>query len=280
MIRLVLTDMDNTLIPFGEPSVTERDVAAIHAATAAGVRFGPATGRDEQELNRFFLGDESCYATGVISNGKKVKVDGELIDVHYIDNAALERLAQRFLDVPGTFVVAYPAKTDLSNPTYVIGATTDEMAAYERRFKFNGTMAGHVPDEPLIAATIACAGTPADMERTRTVARGLAPEFDYVSPVPNWFDILPHGVDKASALGVLLGALGIGADEVAFFGDGENDLAIMERVPNSVAVANAVPKVAEAARWHIGTCWSRAVAGALEDIAAAATAGEMPAFMR
>lgn len=280
MIRLALTDMDNTLVPFGAQSVEGEDLAAIHATLSAGVRFGPATGRDEQELRRLFQGDEACYATGIISNGKKVKVDGELIDVHYIDNDALERLAQRFLDEPGTFVVAYPAKTDLSNPAYVIGARTDEMASYEERFKFNGRLASHVPDEPLIAATIACAGTQDDMERTRRLAQGLAPEFDYVSPVPNWFDILPHGVDKASALAVLMGALGVGEDEVAFFGDGENDLGIMGRVPNSVAVANAVPAVAEAARWHIGTCWSHAVATALGDIAQAAPTGALPTFMQ
>lgn len=280
MIRLALTDMDNTLVPFGVQSVEGEDLAAIHATLDAGVRFGPATGRDEQELRRLFQGDEACYATGIISNGKKVKVDGELIDVHYIDNDAFERLAQRFLDEPGTFVVAYPAKTDLSNPAYVIGARTDEMASYEERFKFNGRLASHVPDEPLIAATIACAGTQDDMERTRRLAQGLAPEFDYVSPVPNWFDVLPHGVDKSSALDVLMGALGVGKDEVAFFGDGENDLGIMGRVPNSVAVANAVPAVAEAARWHIGTCWSHAVAAALGDIAQAAPTGALPAFMQ
>ena len=63
-------------------------------------------------------------------------------------------------------------------------------------------------------------------------------------------------------------------------GDSENDLAIIEGVPNSVAVSNAAPKVAAAARWHIGAAIEDAVAGALLDIAAAAKTGAMPALMR
>ncbi len=279
MIKLALSDMDNTLVPFGEQHVSDEVLEAIREVRAAGVQFGPATGRDEQELHRFFKGDESAYATGVISNGKKVKIEGELVSVTCLDNEALQRLAIALHLIRGCFVNAYPLKTTVENPAYVLGANLSELGPYEQRFKFNGVLVNALPDEPMIAATIAVPGGDEMLDAVRRISREVAPEFDYVEPVPGWMDVIPHGVNKASAFEILIGELGISRDEVVFFGDAENDLQIMERTPNSVAVANATPAAAEAARYHIGPCVAGAVPDALREIAVAAQEGQMPAFL-
>ena len=59
------------------------------------------------------------------------------------------------------------------------------------------------------------------------------------------------------------------------FGDAGNDLAMFDAVENAVAVANATPEAAVAARWHIGACADDAVAQIIEQVAA----GEWP-FVR
>ena len=74
--------------------------------------------------------------------------------------------------------------------------------------------------------------------------------------------------------------LGIGLDEVAVFGDAENDLDVLRYVPNSAAMANATPAAAEAARWHIGASADDAVADALFDIVRASNDASMPAYMK
>lgn len=51
-------------------------------------------------------------------------------------------------------------------------------------------------------------------------------------------------------------------------------------MPNSVAVANAIPEVAEAARWHVGASAEEGVADALFEIAVAAVTGGTPDFMK
>ena len=109
---------------------------------------------------------------------------------------------------------------------------------------------------------------------------GAAPEVRVVSPFPEWFDVLPAGVSKADGLEVLLEALGVGLDEVAVFGDAENDLTIMRKVPHSVAVANATDEVLRAARHRVGASADEGVADALFEIARATRAGEQPAFLR
>ncbi len=59
--------------------------------------------------------------------------------------------------------------------------------------------------------------------------------------------VLPPGVNKASGLEVALADLGLSRHEVVGVGDGENDHAFLAHCELSVAVADAVPSLAEAA---------------------------------
>ncbi|MGN0071710.1 MAG: HAD family hydrolase [Atopobiaceae bacterium] len=279
MIRLALSDMDNTLIPFGNPHVSKRTLDAIADARAAGVEFGPSTGRDYHELLRFFQGDASAFQTGVMSSGKKVMVDGEIVSLSLIDHGPLERMAEMLEDVPDVFLVAYPADTDITNPVWVIAADPEQVPTFQRRFKFEPHLVEQVPDVPLIAATLAAtSGRPA-CRTIETKLRPAFPEFDIVSPTPDWYDIVPHGVSKASGLHILMEKLGLKDGEVVVFGDAANDVPVFHEVTNSVAVANATKEVAALARYHIGACADDGVAAALEDIARAAERGTLPDFM-
>ena len=117
------------------------------------------------------------------------------------------------------------------------------------------------------------------MDRCRALVAEAVPEVDIVSPIPQWFDVLPKGVSKADGLEVLLDALNITSDEVAVFGDAENDLAILSKVRHSVAVANATDEVLRCANYRVGASADEGVADALFEVARAARAGEMPAFL-
>lgn len=72
MIKLILADMDGTLLPFGSRVVSERTHSAILSALDAGIAFGPASGRDYADLADAFDGDARCFSTGIMANGKKV----------------------------------------------------------------------------------------------------------------------------------------------------------------------------------------------------------------
>lgn len=279
-IRLVLSDIDNTLIPFGCERVSTRAARAIREVQARGVRFGLATGRDVQELLRFFGGDSSAFETGILSNGKKIYADGELAQLTCLDVASLQVLADYLRGFEGCFMVAYPLKTDMANPAWCVHPSMAAVAPFARRFRFTPTLAGRVPDEQIIGATIAC---PLDQERFDAIKReaaALCPALDILQPVTHWADVVPRGLNKGTALPVLLEKLGVDAREVLFFGDAENDLGIMEGVGYPVAVANATPAARKAARHHIGPCGDDAVAAALEELAQALDAGTPPRFLQ
>lgn len=279
MIKLALTDMDNTLVPLGKPHVSLRTLVAIHAAQAAGVEFGLATGRDVVELLPFFLGDSHYYRTGVLSNGKKVYVRGECVRLHLLDRDAIVEVARIVNEYHNCFVGIYPYHTSSDNPVYCVG-NREEVMGFTRRFRFRAIPVDEVPKLRIIGATIASPLEDSAVEELVQRVREAVPALDVVRSQPTWADILPHGVSKATGLTELLEATGIERDEVVFFGDAENDLEIMRAVPNSCAVANATPAAAAAARWHIDACADDGVAKALEEIAQSVQTGTVPAFMR
>lgn len=267
MIKLVLSDIDGTLIPFGQEHASARTMAAIEAVREAGIRFGVATGRDVVELTQQFEGNTMPFETGILSNGKKIMVDGELVRLTLLNNEALRRVAELVAEYPRTFLTTYPYHTHPGNPIYCIGASPEEIAPWAEKYAFTPMMTEDVPDEEMIGATIACG--PSEAMMTEIIARGqkLFPDLDFLRPAPQWTDVVPKGINKGTALTWLLDELGLHQDEIMMFGDADNDLAILRAVENAVAVENATPAAKAAAKWHIGPTEEDSVAQALERLA-------------
>ena len=272
--------MDNTLIPFGARHVSPRTLEAIHDVINVGIHFGPDTGRDYVELMRFFHMDESCFMTGIMSNGKRVRVDGRDVWTYSIPHDWLQRVADALKPERGMFLVCFPLDTNLFNPGYAVGASEEEMSKYERLVHFNGGRVEDVPDIDFIAAAIACNGDEKRHAYCQQLIAEVCPEVETVMSVPNWFDVLPRGVNKASALDTILDAVGATRDEVVVFGDSGNDVAILSEVHYSVAVANATDEVKGICNFSCGASADEGVADALFEIARAARAHEVPAFLR
>lgn len=280
MIKLVLTDLDDTLIPAGSDGASERALQAIHALLDQGIRFGPVSGRTPQAMGWMFGGDEACYATGALVNGQVVRLDGEVIHVEALDTRALERLRQH-LDAGsfGAVLTLHDALGD-GSATLATAAPSQEDSLRKGTDSYEATV-DRVPNRPWVKSNIVCSCDRDHMVALRDQLIDLFPEFDFVFPSAwaPYIDILPKGYSKGSAVRILADRLGISIDEVATFGDSENDLAMLDDFPNSVAVANATPEASAAARWRIGPTSKDAVAQAFEEIAAAAAEGGMPRFM-
>ena len=54
VIKLVLTDMDDTLIPAGHDGASDYAIEGIHAMQAAGLHFGPVSGRQPSAMGWMF----------------------------------------------------------------------------------------------------------------------------------------------------------------------------------------------------------------------------------
>lgn len=283
MIKLCLSDMDNTLIPFGRGVASWRTITAIHLAQKEGVIFGPSTGRDRGELAAFFRGDESCYDTGVLCNGQKVYLNGKVVKEITLDPAALKKVEDIVLATPHTAMIIYRPNTFGD----WVGASREELGdMYDRAFMVGGEWHEHLPEYPVIKAGIVHLGTEEQMRAFQERLQQAVPEFAYAHTVRNWLDITPHNWSKVDGVKYLAKTFGVTMDEVCVFGDADNDLSMLLWVPHSCAMANANANAAACAGYRVPRTEDDGVAWALEEIADAALITHLtgqdtlPRFMR
>ena len=282
MIKFVLSDMDNTLIPFGNELVSQRTIDAIHACQEQGIDVGPASGRDRGELSSFFGGDASCYNTGVLVNGQRIYYLGEIVYEKTLPRDELRAVERLVAPLEGCAFITYRD----NNFGDWVGEPRERLGAmYDRSFMCGGRRHEMLPDYPVVKAGIVCLDPGRRTQLQRQLGE-MCPDLIFPNTVVNWMDVSLRDWNKGDGVKILQRVLGLADEEVCVFGDADNDLGMLNAVPNSCAVANANENAARAARWHVGASADDGVAIALEQIAEAGRiyneTGEdvLPAFMR
>lgn len=262
-IKLILSDIDGTMLPYGERIVSARMRAAMHAALDAGMHVGPASGRGISHVVPTFAGDEALTATALGTNGMQVYLDGELIHEEHLDHAALEHVLAVIAGKPGVGAIVFDGGTPL-----LVQGTREDLAESFPVYAEQAVDHVGLPSFPVVKLNVFNAGGAGLTRELLDLLVREVPEIDFNLPMPGFLNLTPPGYSKATGIEILCEALGIGIDQVVTFGDGGNDLELVGKIPNGVAVAGAVPDVAAAAHWHIGRCEDEAVAQAVEALAA------------
>lgn len=277
MIRLVLTDMDNTLIPWGQSEASPRAMEGIREMQEEGICFAPASGRDFEELKTFFAQDTSVLRSAISANGLVIRLDGKIIQKSTIEPSLLFRLdeaLQPFADEAA--LILY----DKHAHAYARREDPGEISIMKTAFPEGISYVSAWPDIEFSKLGIALATDAARRDEIVSAVDPEIPELDFVKPLPNWVDVVPHGVNKATAINVLADALGISLDEVCAFGDSENDIEMLEAVGYPVAVANATENAKRSARYFIPAAADDSVGTAFLQIAEAARIGVLPDFLK
>ena len=79
--------------------------------------------------------------------------------------------------------------------------------------------------------------------------KALGGEVNLFKTNPEYLEFLNRGVDKGVGLEKLAGFYGIGRDDIIAFGDGENDISMLEVAGTGVALSNAKEEVKRVARY-------------------------------
>ena len=284
MIKLVLSDMDNTLIPFGRERVSQRTIDAIHACQEQGVDFGPATGRDRAELARFFGGDRSCYNTAVCVNGQKVYYLRSLVFERSLDDEPLRRAARYVQTQPGCAFVTY--RSDGLGDW--VGISREEMGSmYDRAFMAGGMWHETLPVYPVAKAGIICMGGQDAIDRLQAELEEDVPPVRLSQYGGQLDGRLDQGLDEGR------GREGAHQDPAAVARRGLRLWRCRQR-PHDALVHSQLVRDGQRERqreghrrWHVGASADDGVAIALEQIAEAArlcnergTEDILPAFMQ
>ena len=262
MIKLVLADIDDTLIPLGVDSISNRTIDAIHTIMDEGIYFGPATGRDLDGVEMFFKHEKECYSTGLVSNGKLVLFNNKIISTSYLDYDSIYQMYKVLNKEDDSFLILRVEGKDcilcLGNlePNWESLTLSPDLKRLE-----------DIPKGNILTATVVCCGDKKRATYIRNKMKEVAPKLECLASSDHIFDVVTKGWNKACAMDILLNKMGIDQSQVCFFGDSENDLAMMRAVDNSFAVGNAIDEVKNEARWVIGSVQDDAVSDVLLKIA-------------
>lgn len=241
VIKLIATDLDDTLLD-GRSRLTPRTRAALDAAMAAGCGISLSSGRMLEAMLPF--------ARGIGVNAPMLLFNGAMIYDHNTDRTlyasripcgtalGIARLAEQM----GLYIQAYPGKG------YFCDEITPHTEAYARQIAVEAT-AVHMPlsawleENPADMQKLLIIDTPEGADRAQAALREAFPSgASFLKSKAHYLEIAPEGVDKGRSLGRLIDLLGLETDEVMAFGDGQNDVPMLERAGYGYAMANACPQ--------------------------------------
>lgn len=244
--RLIATDLDGTLLR-DDKTLSDRTIAALAAAEAAGIEVFFVTGRPARWMD-VVSAHVQGHGMAICANGAAVADlhEGRLVEVFPLDRAvALDVVAALREAAPGVSFAVELATGIHYEPAYPPfhmdpGATVAvaEKLLYEET-PGSGTpvlkvLAHHhemAPDAFLVLAR-ETAGDRASFTRSSPTAL---------------LEISGPGVSKAATLAACCAERGIAAEEVVAFGDMPNDVEMLSWAGASFAMGNAHPAAVAAA---------------------------------
>lgn len=243
MTKLVVTDVDGTLVKESTLNINSEYYDVIRALHAKGIRVVLASGRQYESIRKLIepVHDLVWY---IADGGATIKMDKGLEAVAEIPKEWIKKCWQDVHNISGM-------EAALGSPTKSYVPFTDtalyKCIAYDYKFNvecLNGW--DNLPEEPISKISLYRA-----TEIERYADKYFIPKWEgklHMSIAGEWWlDCVMPGVNKGTALQKIMDYVGITPEEVLATGDNPNDLEMIKLVGRGLAVATAHPKIKEEA---------------------------------
>ena len=253
MIRLVLSDIDGTLLPFHQWYIDEATRDAIDGLEAAGIKFGPASGRPIADINKAMVKAEYSN-TCVASDGMVVSLDGQIIVDKHLPNDQIQHVADAMpTDIGAAIAVGYNVD---DNPKEfitwaVIGISEGAKKALDPHVKYDNypLFVEAVPKHKLYVSGVFGPLDDSAKDAADTIVNDASENLHMLRTAPGYYDVCLKDWNKADGAKALLAAMNITENEVVFMGDSNNDLSLFGLFENSFCVESGTNEAKAAARW-------------------------------
>lgn len=241
MVKLIASDIDGTLLSYGETALPPALFGLIRRLGAAGVLFCPASGRQYHSLRQLFapVADEVCFLceNGAVVFGPGTEESAPVLSKTPMPREEALALVRDIMALPESH-----ALVSGRNVSY-LPRWPEKLAADFRYWTGNlvqpADRAEDIPED--IIKVSACCPSPA------AAAEALGPRwgerFHMAEAGPIWLDFTLS--DKGTGLRGLCRSLGVDTAEVMAFGDNWNDVPMLESAGEPWLMAAAAPALRE-----------------------------------
>ncbi len=259
MTKLFITDLDGTLLPNGT-KVSAKNIEAAQKAAAAGVTVAIATGRMYKAA--LPVAHQLGIEAPIISyNGALIKTtSGKELYHRYLEPEVVTDLAD-FFQEHGWYLQTFGTDE-------LFFAEYDKNAQeYEQDQQVKGKVVGWdglKKNNSSVCKAFSVTGSGEETHKRMTVLEEhFHGRVSLVQSNPRIIEIVDAKVSKADGIRRLAEHLGISMREVMAIGDGQNDLAMLKAVGQSIAMGNAIAAVKEVCQYSTGSCekngWAEAI---------------------
>ncbi len=233
--KLILFDVDDTIVDHHthKSVIPEETRQTIQELKAIGHKVGLATGRSK--LHAAYIMETLGLDTAVTYGGHLVTCDGEDIYRQCLPVGDVQKLLKNFADTP------YPVMAITMDTVYLKDYKDKVRSAI---FNENDLIEGE-PAHRTYTTLKPLDYNPREYMSMMVFSPsvGNIEAFESIEFNP-WgeqgFEVYAKGVSKLSGIRHLAHHLSLDIDDVVVFGDSYNDIHMLEHIPNSVAVGNAV----------------------------------------
>ena len=240
MVKLIVSDIDGTLLPYGQTTLSPTLFPVIRALKERGVIFCPASGRQYHSLRGLFapVQDELAYLceNGAILYGAGQEDEAPVLGKTAMPREASLALAEDILALPGCQLLVSGA-----NASYVCRCPQSYLSLL-RDEKGNRVRIVEHPrqvGEDILKVSAYC---PVGTEEP---AKALGPRWGealhMAAAGPDWLDFTL--ADKGTGLEQLCRALGVSPEETVAFGDNWNDAAMLRKAGRGYLMEQADPEL-------------------------------------
>lgn len=232
MIKLILTDLDHTLL-HQDGSISDETLRVLSECRDRGIKFAIATAR-------YWIGAERYI--DLLKPDYEITTDGTLIhsgdECLYscgFSESDTNLIVRSLLDAkPDAEITVAHGKTVYWNSLHIAESEKLHKAVYndytsDLNVRANKIVA-ELPDDSLAVRIADQTGCKLQCYRGE-----------------RWYSFLPAGSGKTAAIRALSDLSGIGIEDIVAFGDDSNDVEMLKLCGIGVAVANAVPEALESA---------------------------------
>lgn len=240
--RLATIDLDDTLLG-PDKTISAQNVAALRRLQALGVRITLASGRRHENMVKYHRQLElegaivSCQGalarnaeTGEILHRHCVPAE---LAIRVVADGEQREMTQVYYHLDGTYVTVANQWTELYQ-----FRTGTPVIKVESLSQFDGV-------EPLKVLWV---GEPEYfITRFDEIQSGYSGALEMVITDPEYLEFLAHGVTKSLGIAAVAKHYGIARQEVLAFGDGNNDVTMLQYAGLGVAMDHGRPSAIEAA---------------------------------
>ncbi|MFN3266385.1 MAG: HAD family hydrolase [Deinococcales bacterium] len=240
MIKLLLTDVDGTLIGTGS-HIHPKVHAALQAAQKAGLHLGICTGRPLYSLAKDYAHLVSSQGVHIFQNGAHAgKLDGTIIHQSLLPKSAYLSLVQLSRDL-GFGLEVYTTSKCYAEIQTEISLEHQRLIQLE----VQKTDLLHLPEPVVRVQWVITPEQYGIIEAAMRPMMGISYSSASTPDLPHhlYTSVTRAGTSKLEGAQAVANFYGLSLDQVMMVGDGENDLEVLQGVGFGVAMGNAPDKV-------------------------------------